>query len=106
MWGILHNSADWDCFRTLTSREILKIRNPLLEEHYVFFEVTRLCQQVGCARSKRQFHKVQRDLKSFLWMQVYARMEFPLLISGIWLLKCSILLPTDPQDPKRERPVA
>ena len=37
MGVILLNSADWDCFKTLTSRENLKIRNPLLEEHYVFF---------------------------------------------------------------------
>ena len=33
MWVILLNNADWDCVKTLTSREILKIRNPLLEEH-------------------------------------------------------------------------
>ena len=26
----------WDCFKILTSREILKIQNPLREEHYVF----------------------------------------------------------------------
>ena len=36
-WVILLNNADWDCFKTLTSREILKIRNPLLEEHCAFF---------------------------------------------------------------------
>ena len=29
MWEILLNNADWDCFRTLTSLEILKIQNPL-----------------------------------------------------------------------------
>ena len=33
MWEILLSNADWDCFRTLTLREILKIQNPLLEEH-------------------------------------------------------------------------
>ena len=33
MWEILLNNTDWDCFKTLTLREILKIRNPLLEEH-------------------------------------------------------------------------
>ena len=38
MWVILPNNADWDCFKTLTSREILKIRNPLLEEHCAFSE--------------------------------------------------------------------
>ena len=32
----LPNNADWDCFKTLTLREILKIRNPLLEEHCAF----------------------------------------------------------------------
>ena len=42
MWVILRNSADWDCFKTLTSREILKIRNPLLEEHDAFLEVIHL----------------------------------------------------------------
>ena len=29
MWEILLSNADWDCFRTLTLREILKIQNPL-----------------------------------------------------------------------------
>ena len=41
MWVILQNNADWDCFRTLILREILKIQNPLLEEHCAFLEVTR-----------------------------------------------------------------
>ena len=36
MWVILNN-ADWDCFKILTLREILKIQNPLLEEHCAFF---------------------------------------------------------------------
>ena len=37
MWVILQNNADWDCFKTLTSQEILKIQNQLLEEHCAFF---------------------------------------------------------------------
>ena len=44
MWVILPNNEDWDCFRTLTSREIWKIRNPLLEEHCAFSEVIHLFQ--------------------------------------------------------------
>ena len=36
VWVILRNNAGWDCFKTLTSREILKNRNPLLEEHCAF----------------------------------------------------------------------
>ena len=42
MWVILPNNADWDCFKILTLREILKIQNPLLEEHYAFLEVIHL----------------------------------------------------------------
>ena len=56
MWAILLNNADSDCFKTLTSREILKIRNPLLKEHCAFLEVIHLFQKVGCARNKLMFH--------------------------------------------------
>ena len=41
---ILLNNTDWDCFRTLVLREILKIQNPLLEEHCAFLEVIHLFQ--------------------------------------------------------------
>ena len=44
MWEILLSNADWDCFRTLTLREILKIQNPLQEEHNVYLEVIQLFQ--------------------------------------------------------------
>ena len=44
MWVILLNNAEWDCFKTLTSREILKFRNPLLDEHCAFLEVIHLFQ--------------------------------------------------------------
>ena len=44
MWVILRTIADWDCFKTLTSQEILKIRNTLLEEHCASSEVTHLFQ--------------------------------------------------------------
>ena len=44
MWEILPNNADWDCFKTLTLRVILRIQNPLLEEHCAFLEVIRLIQ--------------------------------------------------------------
>ena len=46
MWEILPNNADWDCFRTLTLREILKIQNPLLEEPCANLEVIHLFQQL------------------------------------------------------------
>ena len=44
MWVILQNNADWDCFRTLILGEILKIQNPLQEEHCAFLEGIHLFQ--------------------------------------------------------------
>ena len=66
----LPNNAGWDCFKTLTSREILKIRNLLQVEHCVFSEATRSFQLAGCVRNKLHFHTAQQNQKSFLWVQV------------------------------------
>ena len=44
MWITLQNNVGWDCFKTPILREILKIQNPLLEEHCAFSEVIRLFQ--------------------------------------------------------------
>ena len=38
-------------------------------EHNAFLEVIHLFQQVGCVRSKPQFHTVQQNQKSSLWTQ-------------------------------------
>ena len=53
-----------------------------------------------CKKNKHLFHTVRRNLRLSLLMQVYAWMGFPLLIFGIWLLKCCILLPTKLRNPK------
>ena len=59
---ILRSNADWDCFRTLTLREILMIENPLWGEHYVFLAVTHICskkldvQETNCCFS--QFNRI------------------------------------------------
>ena len=89
------NNAGWECFRTLILPEILKTRKQQQEEFCAFSRVTRLFPKIGCARNKLQFHTVLQKLKSFLSMQVYAWMEFQLLIFGVWLLKCCTLLPTN-----------
>ena len=81
--------------------EILKSQCRPQEGSCALSEVTRLFPQIGCARSKLLSHTVRRNLKLFLWMRVYAWMELPLLTSGIWLLKCCILLPTNQRNPKR-----
>ena len=39
---MLQNDADWDCFKTQILQEILRIQNPLLEEHCAFLEVINL----------------------------------------------------------------
>ena len=85
MLVVLPNNTDWDCFKTLLSREILKIQNPLLEEHFAFLEVIHLFQQVGCARNKLLFLTVQQNLKSALWTLDWDWMVCPLWNYGIWL---------------------
>ena len=77
MWVIQPNNADWDCFKTLTSQEILKIRNPLLEEHCAFSEVIHLFQQVGCVRNKLPFHTFLQNPKSSLWTLTIPTSERP-----------------------------
>ena len=42
MWKTLQNNADWDCLKTLTLREILRIRIPHQVEHCAFSEAIRL----------------------------------------------------------------
>ena len=90
MWVILQSNADWDCFKTLTLREILKIQNPLLEEHCAFLEVILLFQQVGCARNKMLFLTVQQNLKSSLWTLIGLRLD-GLLALELWDLIVSVL---------------
>ena len=102
MWETLHNNADMDCFKTPILQEILRIQNLHQVEHCAFSGDTRLCQQVGCARNRPQCHTVLQKLKSFLSMQVYAWTVFPLSLSGIWLLECSIVPPTNKRNPMEE----
>ena len=78
MWETLHN-ADWDCLKILILRKTLKIENQHQEVSYVFSEATRLCQCVGCARTRLQFHTVLQKLESFLSMQVSAWTVLPAL---------------------------
>ena len=52
MWETHLSIVDWVDFKIQTLQEILKTRNPLLEEHCSFLEVIHLFQEVGCARNK------------------------------------------------------
>ena len=86
----------------LLLQETLKTQNQHQEGSCVFPEVTRLCQWVGCARNRLQFHTVLQKLKSFLSMQFYAWTVFPLSLSGIKWLKYFIPYRTELKGPKRE----
>ena len=86
-----------DCFRTLTLLGILKTRNWLQGYSCASLAVKRLCQQVGCARSKLQSHTVRRNLKCFLDAGWRKDGVLPLSICGILLLKHCIL-PTKYRD--------
>ena len=70
MWEILLSKADWDFLKTLTLREILKIQNPLQEEHYVYLAVIHLFQEVGSVRNKHQFLTVQQNVRGVSWSEV------------------------------------
>ena len=88
MWSCVktqHDNADLDYFKTLILQETLKTQSQHQEEFYPFSEVTRLCQQVWCARNRLQIRTVLQKLKSFLSMQVYAWTVFPLSLGfGGW----------------------
>ena len=61
------NTARQDCFKTPILQEILRIQNPLLEEHCAFLGSHTFVPKVGCARNKLQFRTVQQNQKSSLW---------------------------------------
>ena len=70
MWVILLNHTDWDCFKTLSSREILKIRNPLLEESYAFlwrsniFPISWMCKkQTSVSHSSTESEIISLDAR-------------------------------------------
>ena len=62
MWVILLNNTDWDCFKTLILREILKIQNPLLEEHCAFVPTSWMCKkQTAVSHSSTESEIISLD---------------------------------------------
>ena len=80
----------------------MKTQNQHQEEFYAFSEVTRLCQQVGCARNRLLFNTVLQKLKSFLSMQVYAWTVFPLSHSWDLVIEVFHSVPNRTDVPMRE----
>ena len=50
------NNADWDCFKTLVLREILRIQNQLLQEHCVFGSHTFVPRSWMCKKQTSVSH--------------------------------------------------
>ena len=68
MWVILLHNADWDCFKTQISREILKIRNPLLEEHYAFWKSYISSKKLDVQETNCRFAQFNR-----IWNNLFGR---------------------------------
>ena len=67
MWVILLNSADWDCFKTRTPREFLKIGNPHLEEHCAFRKSYICSNKLDVQETNCCFATAQQNPKLSLW---------------------------------------
>ena len=67
MWVTLQNNAGWDCFKTLISREILKIQNPLLETwcilgSHTFVPISWMCKkQTSISHSSTESEIISLD---------------------------------------------
>ena len=73
-----------------------------MEEHCALLEVIHLFQWVGCARNSFQFHTVQQNPKSPLWMQDRGWMVSTLLTCGIllfWSLQTQLRTMIERRDP-------
>ena len=101
MWETLHYNGGWDCFRTLTLLEIFKNSKSTSKANLcIFGSHTFVPTSWMCNKQTSVSHRVNGIWKLFLLMQICAWTIFPLLIFGIWLLKCCILLPTNQINPK------
>ena len=68
MWVTLQNNADWDCFKTLILREILRIQNPLLERtlcvfgSHTFVPISWMCKkQTSVSHSSTESEIISLD---------------------------------------------
>ena len=91
MWVIRHIIVD--CEKTQTLLVSFKILTQFQRENSVYLRklIIRSCELD--VRRKLQSLTFQQLLKLFLWTLVFAWAVSPLPISGIWLLKYSILFP-------------
>ena len=69
MWVILLNNADWDCFKTLTLQEILRIQNLHQVEHcaifgsHAFVPISWMCKkQTAVSHSSTESEIISLDI--------------------------------------------
>ena len=73
MWEILPNNADWDCFKTLTSREILRTQNLLRVEHCAFLEVIHCSDKLDVQETNFSFTQFNRIRNHFFGCRIEVR---------------------------------
>ena len=104
MWEPLQSNADWDCFKTLILREILRIQNPLPEEHCAFWEVIHLFQQVGWMCKKQTSVSHSSTESEIISLDAGLRLD-GLLVLELWDLIVSVLGNMTQTTERKERPV-
>ena len=80
-WEILPNNSDWDCFKILTSQEILRIQN--------LHRVGTLCvfgSPISWMRKKQTCVSHTLTESAIISLDAGSRMNDPRLIFGMWLL--------------------
>ena len=102
MWVILLNNAGWDCFKTLTSREILKIQNLLrggtlcVFGSHTFVPISWMCKkQTSVSHSSTESEIISLD----------AGLRLDGIPALLWDLIVSVLGNTTQNHDGTERPV-
>ena len=85
-WATLVTNPGWDRSRNPNLRGISKIQSRPRRGFCTSSGVRRSIRSVGCARHNLQFHTVLRNLRSYLFFEVFVWTVSPFLIFGIWLL--------------------
>ena len=99
---ILHNNAGWDCFKTPILREILRFRNPLLEELCAFWSQTFVPISWMCKKQTSVSHRSTES--EIISLDAGLRLDW-ILALDLWDLIVSVHGNTIQTSEGPERPV-
>ena len=105
MWETLHNNAGWDLLHDSdVAADLEDSKSSSGGLLYIFRSHTISSNKLDVQETNINVTQLNRsrDCFNFSWCRFTQWMEFPLLISGIWILNCSILPLTNWKDPKKE----